>query len=197
MAVVILAMHYLSGAIKVVGIDISEGMIAVAKKKSEQAGDNIEFHVRNVSEMESFGKFDIIVAVFLLPYSQSTEELEHMFQVAANHLNPSGKLVAYTVSPDYQLTLGNVENYGVRFLREEPWLNGFRYHAEFLSTPLTLFTCYRWSRESYETAIKKAGFNHYRWEKPIVADSEIERYPAVFWDSYLNNCAHIGLVCQF
>nr|WP_323851975.1 class I SAM-dependent methyltransferase [Xenorhabdus sp. 42] len=182
---------------KVVGIDISEGMIAVAKKKSEQAGDNIEFHVRNVSEMESFGKFDIIVAVFLLPYSQSTEELEHMFQVAANHLNPSGKLVAYTVSPDYQLTLGNVENYGVRFLREEPWLNGFRYHAEFLSTPLTLFTCYRWSRESYETAIKKAGFNHYRWEKPIVADSEIERYPAVFWDSYLNNCAHIGLVCQF
>ncbi|MCE1781833.1 class I SAM-dependent methyltransferase, partial [Enterobacter hormaechei] len=88
------------GAAKVVGIDISEKMIELAKAKSKFYGDDIEFHVQNVSEMQLEEKFDIIVAAFLFHYAQSTDELETMFQAVANHLKPAGKLVAYMASPD-------------------------------------------------------------------------------------------------
>ncbi|MCE1685614.1 class I SAM-dependent methyltransferase, partial [Enterobacter hormaechei] len=105
--------------------DISEKMIELAKAKSKLYGDDIEFHVQNVSEMQLEEKFDIIVAAFLFHYAQSTDELETMFQAVANHLKPAGKLVAYMASPDYQLKNGNCNNYGFTILSEEPWQNGF------------------------------------------------------------------------
>ncbi|CDG17207.1 class I SAM-dependent DNA methyltransferase [Xenorhabdus doucetiae] len=185
------------GAEKVVGIDISEKMIELAKAKSKLYGDDIEFHVQNVSEMQLEEKFDIIVAAFLFHYAQSTDELETMFQAVANHLKPAGKLVAYMASPDYQLKNGNCNNYGFTILSEEPWQNGFRHQAEFLTTPPSPFTFYRWSQESYENAIKKAGFQHITWQKPTVLENDLTRYPAGFWDIYLQNCIHTGLVCQF
>ncbi|WP_340617428.1 class I SAM-dependent DNA methyltransferase [Xenorhabdus entomophaga] len=185
------------GASKVVGVDISEKMIELAKIKSKLYGDNIEFHVQNVCEMKLEEKFDIVIAAFLFHYAESTEELETMFQAAAEHLKPSGKLIAYMASPDYRLESGNCENYGFKILSEEPWKNGFRHQAEFLSTPPSPFTFYRWSRESYEKALKKAGFDHFRWQKPTVLDSDLVRYPQGFWDNYLQNCVHTGLICQF
>ncbi|MDX7992421.1 class I SAM-dependent DNA methyltransferase [Xenorhabdus littoralis] len=185
------------GASKVVGIDISEKMIELAKAKSKLYGDDIEFHVQNVCEMKLDEKFDIVIAAFLFHYAQSTDELEAMFQAAANQLKPSGKLIAYMASPDYQLKNGNCDNYGFKILREEPWQNGFRYQAEFLTTPPSPFTFFRWSRESYENAIKKTGFHHVNWQKPTVLESDLERYPQGFWDIYLQNCVHTGLVCQF
>ncbi|PHM69135.1 class I SAM-dependent DNA methyltransferase [Xenorhabdus kozodoii] len=185
------------GASKVVGVDISEKMIGLAKAKSKQCGDDIEFYVQNVCEMKSLGKFDIIIAAFLFHYAQSTDELETMFQAAANHLKPSGRLIAYMASPDYRLENGNCDNYGFTILSEEPWKNGFRYQAEFLTTPPSPFTFYRWSRESYEIAIKKAGLDRFDWQKPTVLENDLKRYPQGFWDIYLQNCIHTGLVCQF
>ncbi|MBC8943989.1 class I SAM-dependent methyltransferase [Xenorhabdus indica] len=96
---------YKRGASKVVGIDISEKMIELAKAKLKQYGDGLEFHVRDVGKMESFGKFDLVTAIWLFNYAASVEELETMFQTAARHLKPSGKLVAYMTSPDYRLEI--------------------------------------------------------------------------------------------
>ncbi|MCC8382018.1 class I SAM-dependent methyltransferase [Xenorhabdus sp. PB30.3] len=188
---------YRRGASKIVGVDISEKMIELARMKSKQNKDNIEFHLQNVCEVQLAEKFDIVIAAFLFHYSESTQELETMFQAAANHLKPSGKLIAYMASPDYQLKNGNCNNYGFRILNEDPWLDGVRYQAEFLTTPPSPFTFYRWSRESYENAINKAGFSRFSWQPPTVLECDLERYPVGFWDVYLNNCVHTGLVCQF
>ncbi|MBD2781718.1 class I SAM-dependent DNA methyltransferase [Xenorhabdus szentirmaii] len=185
------------GASKVVGIDISEKMIELAKAKSKLHGDNIEFYVQDVSKMELGEKFDIIIAAFLFHYAQSTEELESMFQAVAHHLKPSGKLIAYMASPDYELKNGNCDNYGFRILSEEPWQGRVRYHSEFLTTPPSPFTFYRWSREDYENAIKKTGLNRFYWQKPTVLEKDLKRYPEGFWDIYLQNSIHTGLVCQF
>ncbi len=185
------------GATKVVGVDISEKMIELAKAKSKLHGDDIEFYRQNVCEMQLNEKFDIIIAAFLFHYSTSTEEFEAMFQAAADHLKPSGKLVAYMASPDYRLENGNCDNYGFRILSEDPWKNGFRCQAEFLTTPPSPFTFYRRSRESYENAINQAGFRRFSWQKPTVLASDLARYPQGFWDIYLQNCVHTGLICQF
>ncbi|MGJ0630393.1 class I SAM-dependent methyltransferase, partial [Xenorhabdus bovienii] len=52
------------GASNVIGVDISDKMIQIAKNKSRQYQDGIEFHIRDVCKMESFGKFDLIVAAW-------------------------------------------------------------------------------------------------------------------------------------
>ncbi|MDR0219401.1 MAG: class I SAM-dependent methyltransferase, partial [Enterobacteriaceae bacterium] len=151
------------GASRVVGVDISEKMIALAKTKSIQNGDNIEFHLQNVCEIQLSEKFDIIIAAFLFHYSQSLDELKNMFQAAAAHLKPSGKIIACMVSPDYRLKNGNCDNYGFKILAEEPWREGCRYQAEFLTTPPSPFTFYRWSHQDYERVMNKVGFSRFSW----------------------------------
>ncbi|WP_143706571.1 class I SAM-dependent DNA methyltransferase, partial [Xenorhabdus innexi] len=74
------------GASKVIGVDISVNMLEIAKSKSQQYGDDIEYHVRDVCKMESFGKFDIINASWLFCHAVSLEELEAMFRVIADNL---------------------------------------------------------------------------------------------------------------
>ncbi|NHB63260.1 class I SAM-dependent methyltransferase [Photorhabdus sp. RW14-46] len=186
------------GASKVIGVDISENMIAIAKSKSQQYGDDIEFHVRNICKMESesFGKFDIVNAAWLFCHAESLEDLETMFRVIAAHLKPSGKLIAYTVEPDYRLEKGNYENYCIKILSEEPVKDTTLVKAEFLTTPPSPFTMYRWSREQYQTAIQKAGFKQFKWQKPMLLESDIEAHPPGFWDDFQRNCLDTALVCQ-
>ncbi|KMW74260.1 ubiquinone biosynthesis methyltransferase UbiE [Photorhabdus luminescens subsp. luminescens] len=185
------------GASKVIGVDISENMIAIAKSKSQQYGDDIEFHVRDVCKMESFGKFDIVNAAWLFCHAESIEDLETMFRVIAAHLKPSGKLIAYTAEPDCRLAKVNYENYGIKILSEEPVKDTTLVRAEFLTTPPSPFTMYLWSREQYQAALQKAGFKQFRWQKPMLLESDIEDYPLGFWDDYQRNCLDTALVCQF
>ncbi|PHM48199.1 class I SAM-dependent DNA methyltransferase [Xenorhabdus miraniensis] len=185
------------GASKVIGIDISKNMIEIAKSKSQQYGDDIEFHLRDVSKMESFGKFDIINAAWLFCHAESLEDLEAMFRIIADQLNPSGKLIAYTFEPDYRLEKGNYENYCIKVLSEEPIKDTTLVKAEFLTTPPTPFTMHRWSREQYQEAIKKAGLKHFEWHKPMLLQSDIDNHPPGFWDNFQQNCLDTALVCQF
>ncbi|PHM27276.1 hypothetical protein [Xenorhabdus ehlersii] len=120
-----------------------------------------------------------------------------MFQSVANHLKPSGKLVAYTISPDYQLEVDNYDIYGIHILSKEPWQGGYRYQAEFLSTPPSAFTFYQWSREDYERAIEKAGFSQFEWKKASVLDSDIKLYSDSFWQIFQQNCLNISLTCHY
>ncbi|MBI6549856.1 class I SAM-dependent DNA methyltransferase [Xenorhabdus lircayensis] len=185
------------GASKVIGVDISDRMIELAKNKSQQCCDDIEFHVRDVCKMESFGKFDLIVAAWLFCHAESIEDLETMFRVIAGHLKPSGKLIAYTFEPDYRLEKGNYENYCINVLSEEPLKDTTLVKAEFLTTPPSPFTMHRWSREQYKNAINKAGFKQFEWHKPMLLESDIESHPPGFWDNFQQNCLDAALVCQF
>ncbi|SFN75622.1 class I SAM-dependent DNA methyltransferase [Xenorhabdus japonica] len=111
------------GAAKVVGIDISEKMIEFARAKSKQSGNDLEFHIRNVCDMESFDKFYLVVAAWLFNYAESLKDLESMFYNIACNLKPSGKLVDYTISPDYRLEMGNYDVYGINILGKEPMIS--------------------------------------------------------------------------
>ncbi|MCC8380496.1 class I SAM-dependent methyltransferase [Xenorhabdus sp. PB30.3] len=190
------------GASKVVGADISTNMIEIARNKSRQYGDGIEFHVRDVCNMESLGKFDIINASWLFCNAISLEELEMMFRTVANNLAPSGKLIAYTIEPDYQLTKGNCSNYLCDILSEEHCRGGLLFKAEFTfpsrnpPLPPAPFTMYSWSREQHAEASHKAGLQ-IEWHKPMLSQSDIDNQPAGFWDTYQNNCHEAAFVCKF
>ncbi|WP_417701252.1 class I SAM-dependent methyltransferase [Pseudomonas sp.] len=180
-------------ASRVVGVDISEKMIDLARKKSSENGDAIEFHVRNVCNMESFGKFDMVMAAWLFNYADSLDDMRKMFKTVVNNLKPSGRLVAYTVEPDFQLANGNFTRYGVNVLTEEPWAEGFRHQAEFVTIPPSPFTFFRWRREDYEAVMVDAGLRDVHWQKPLLLESDIKRYTPGFWDRFQDNCLQTGL----
>ncbi|WP_191485578.1 class I SAM-dependent methyltransferase [Pseudomonas sp. FEN] len=186
---------YHQGASKVVGVDISAAMIELARKESARNKEAIEYHVSNVCDMGVLGQFDLITAAWLFNYAQSPRELDKMFQVVAQNLAPGGKVVAYTVDPDFELQRGNFTKYGVHVLTEEAHEGGFRYNAEFVTQPPSPFTFHRWSRDLYERAIMKAGFSRYQWQKPIISEAIRTKHPKGYWDDFEKNCLQTGLIC--
>ncbi|MGN4073031.1 class I SAM-dependent methyltransferase [Burkholderia gladioli] len=187
---------YRRGAASVVGVDISEKMIDLAREESRKYGDPLEFHVRDVANMEPLGQFDLVNAAWLFNYADSVENLRKMFKVVRASLKPDGKLVAYTVDPDFSLAKGNFAKYGVNVLNERPWGPGHRHDAEFVTEPPSPFSFYRWSRADYESAIAEAGFSHFEWQKPLLGADDIATHPPGFWDVFQNNCLQTGLVCK-
>lgn len=187
---------YRRGAVRVVGVDISARMIELARAKSKKYGEQLSFHVHNVAEMKILGEFDLVNAAWLFNYAESPEDLAKMFRAAAANLKPDGKLVAYTVDPDFSLEKGNFERYGVDVRNETPWRGGFRHDAQFVTQPPSAFTFYRWSRAEYERAILAAGFMTFYWQKPLLALSDIAARPDGFWSVFQSNCLQTGLVCQ-
>src|SRR5699024_10232434 len=183
------------GALRVVGVDISEKMIDLARQESEKNGDSIEFHVRDACEMESFGEFDMVMAAWLFNYAETPEDLSKMLKAVSRNLKPSGRLIAYTVEPNFSLDKGNFIKYGVNVHTEEPWLGGFRHQASFVTNPPSPFTFFRWSREIYEQAITEAGFRQMQWQKPILLENDIKQCANGFWDIFQNNCLQTGFNC--
>lgn len=188
---------YRQGASKVVGVDISSSMIELARKESARNNEAIEYMVSNVADMGTLpqGPFDRVSAAWLFNYAQSIDELEKMFAVVAKNLKPGGRLIAYTVDPGFQLAQGNFTKYGVHVLNEQPHKGGFRCDAEFVTQPPSAFTFYRWSREAYETALSKAGFSTFEWQKPIISKANRDKFPAGYGDDFERNCLQTGLVC--
>lgn len=185
------------GAAKVVGVDISPTMIELARTESARNNENIEYHVRNVADMEQLGQFDLVTAAWLFNYAESEDELERMFQAVAANLRPEGKLIAYTVNPDYKLERGNFTPYGVTVLNEQAHHSGFRCDAQFVTNPPSPFTFFRWGRDVYERAIRKAGFKTIHWQVPLLSQQEIDANPKGYWDTFKDNCLQTGLVCTF
>lgn len=187
---------YYNGAKKVVGVDISTKMIKLARQESLKNSENIEYYVRDVSKMEVIGKFDVVIAAWLFNYAASLQEMRDMFRVIFSHLRKGGRLIAYTVEPDFRLEKGNFERYGVNVLDEIPCESGFLHHAEFVTTPPSKFTFYRWNRKEYEEAILNSGFSSFRWQKPLLMNCDIRKYSTGFWDIFKENCLQTGLVCE-
>ena len=86
---------YLShGAKKVVAIDISQNMIAIAKKKYQN--QNVKFYCEDATYFKSDERFDSIVIYNAFPHFCDQEELIHHL---AGLLNPEGTLtVAHNMS---------------------------------------------------------------------------------------------------
>ncbi|MFT4412707.1 class I SAM-dependent DNA methyltransferase [Fredinandcohnia humi] len=76
---------------EVVGIDLSEDMLAVANSKAVDAGKKIEFYQQNMVEVSGLLPFDI-VTIFCdsLNYLQSEEEVQKTFKNVYNQLKSDG-----------------------------------------------------------------------------------------------------------
>lgn len=92
-----------------IGLDISCEMLNIAREKAYEAGESILFLNQDMSEFELYGTVDVILcALDGVNYLTEPAELEKLFRLADNYLNPGGAMI-FDMNSEYKLKniLGN------------------------------------------------------------------------------------------
>ena len=110
-------------------IDISEGMLAVAKENAQSRGlHNIDFQLKDIIEVKLEKKYDIITCSYVLFFLPNAVTI---LKVLTEQLKPNGKLIftsflKESFSPTVNLLLPLLEKYGSTSAKEyemDKWEN--------------------------------------------------------------------------
>ena len=96
----------------VLGLDISQQMIDIAKEKATRLGLEISFQVGDMRHLEFKERFDAVTCIFTsLNYNTSSEDMLNTLKGVYNSLRPGGVFIADCPNP----------------LRSERWIEGIPY----------------------------------------------------------------------
>ncbi|MBD2450334.1 class I SAM-dependent methyltransferase [Nostoc sp. FACHB-152] len=189
----------LQGAAQVVGVEISEKMIELAKQEETRQSQDIEYILCDVFELGKIGSFDLVVASYLLNYAQTKEQLLKMCQNIFVNLKPGGRFVTInnneSQSPSSYLA---TEKYGFIKSIDSPLIEGTPIKYTFtISASDNKFSFYNYylSRATYEWAFRSVGFQEIRWQKPVVSPQGIAEFGQEFWQDFLNCVPIVGIEC--
>src|SRR5689334_18853868 len=82
------------GAARVVGVDISPQMIALARQQEDAQSMGIEYQVADAATLGKIGEFGRVSAAYLLHYAENREQLRRMAQTVYDNLKPGQHFVA-------------------------------------------------------------------------------------------------------
>lgn len=185
-----------AGAGEVVGVDVSPAMIALARQADGAAG--ISYYCADAADLPPLGQFDLVTAAYLLHYAGDREELSAMCRNIARALRPGCRFVALNENPACPAEPGgSYVPYGFTKTMEGPPVDGtpIRYRM-FAGRDSFTFEARYFSRETYENALRAAGFVSIAWH-PLAPDAAgLDAMGAGYFAAYLAAPPVIGLSCQ-
>ncbi|MBU8894838.1 class I SAM-dependent methyltransferase [Corallococcus sp. M34] len=192
------------GAARVVGFDIATNMLAHARMREAEAPLGIEYVLEDAANAGRLGRFDIVTAVYVLPYAETREVLRGMCRGMAEAVRPGGRLVAVAVNPvgefsrrDYfaahgmQILPANAEHAA---LAELPDGAPLRLVSHIQGKPIDVRPC-RWRRATLEDELRAAGFREIAWPPLSVSPEGEELFGREHWRPLLENPPAVPLVC--
>lgn len=175
-----------SGAKAVVGLDISAAMVAEARQLSSCNG-RIDFRVADCSRPLDVGKFDLVLAAFLLNYAGTEDELLTMWQNIAGNLKPGGRCIGLIPNRDL-LQLLPSEHRGVYMLEVvEHVKRGVKCRISVSGPAEFSFETFMLDPELYEKCARDAGIHGFQWMPPVNPND-----PQVDFEGFLR-CPHFRL----
>ncbi len=81
------------GASRVVGLDLSERMVELAKQQENRQGSGVEYLCRDLLMLETIGQFDLVIASFIFTLAHTRDNLLKMCQAVHANLKPEGRLL--------------------------------------------------------------------------------------------------------
>lgn len=185
------------GAAKVMGVDLSEGMIALAKATEAEQRLGIDYIVGDGLNLRLSPQYDLAVAAYLLNYAHSRTELDAMCAGIARCLRPGGRFVTVNTNPACHFpSAPSFRKYGF-----DTSVSG-SYHE---SAPIT-FTFYLdngsfnienyfLSVKTHEEALRGAGFRDIRWHQPQLSPEAKVTFGQEFWSLFLAQAPIVFLDC--
>ena len=186
------------GAREVVGVDISAGMIELARQAENQQPLGTRYIHSDVAALGTIGRFDLVSAAFLFNYAASKEALLRLCRTAYNNLKAGGKLVAsINATPLFPPRNDQAtRKYGYLVHSPSPLHEGSTVEYSFFTGNHSISLLnYHWSRETYEQAFRQAGFSTCHWQSPTVSPQGLQAHGHEFWRDFLVEPNFICLEC--
>ena len=176
-----------AGAAEVTGVDLSAEMIRLAERAEQQSPLGCRYVCQDVAEYNPTEPVDIVVAMFLLNYAKTAEQLRQFCQVCHDALRPGGRFVGVNdniLNPpkrDGMWTQYGFERACPRRAKEGDAIlytvtneDGQRFQFEnFYLEPRT-----------YRNAFRAAGFQEFRWVDLSIHPDERDN---PYWDGFIKN----------
>jgi SAM-dependent methyltransferase len=184
------------GAARVIGVDISEGMIALAREEEAREPLGVDYRKAAVEDLGVVGAFDVVSAVYLLHYAPSREHLAAICRTIAANLRPGGRLVAMNSNFGPGVPV-DMSRYGWKPSDPKPIEEGMAYRLTFLLGPDSFeIQNYYYSHATYEEVFRQAGFVSVKWHPPVVSPAGVEQYGQEYWRDFLQLAPIIAIECR-
>jgi hypothetical protein len=183
----------------VVGADISERMIGLARQQEEAQPLGIEYRVADAATLGRIGEFDRVTAIYLLHYAQDREQLLQMVRTDYDNLEP-GQIFVATIANllQPQQTVVDQRKYGFSYrLVDETLYEGARLRGTlFLGENTVEFDFYWLPWEAYEEAFRTVGFRSWRIEPFRIPPESEQKRGRGFWDEYILTPSGVHIICR-
>jgi toxoflavin synthase len=176
-----------AGAREVLGIDISERMIDLARAEEASRPLGIEYVVEDARAEEPRRDFDLAAAAWLLVYAHDRAELGQFCRGLARLLRPGGRFVTYTTNPDvYHFDPPDYRKYGFDLELADHAYEGapIDFTIDVGDSKLAIQNYYL-PIEAYHSEFEKAGFGNFKVSPPSLAPEAEAELGAEFWRDFM------------
>jgi SAM-dependent methyltransferase len=193
--------YRLRGATRVVGVDISESMIALARTEEEAAPCGVEYVVGDAKDPGKLGDFDLVTATFFLHYAVSSDELLGMCRRAHENLKPGGRFITLNnnVLKWRELDGNGYEKYGISWrASSEPLQEGGAVRISLVvGENRVAFDNHFLEWSTYRWAFETAGFQSVEVHDSLPLSPALEQQLGrEYWTYLLENPAFIIIECR-
>ena len=185
------------GAASVTGVDLSQGMIDLARRQEDVHQLGIEYLVGDARELPPQHQYDLVVAAYLLNYASTRDELQAMCDGIGRSLKPGGRFVTVNCNPALTFPAApSYRKYGFETSVVGEWREGAPIKWTFyLSDGPFDIENYYLSVATHEEALRKAGFREVRWHRPRLSAEGLLVNDQEFWSSFLEHSPVTFIEC--
>lgn len=176
------------GARRVIGVDISGEMIALARRAEEAVPLGVEYVLADVAQVDLDGRFDLAFCSFLFNYATSRAELRTLIESVARLVRPGGLVVGCNDYPENPPAhFSRYRSYGFVKIGGADPEEGSTITYRFFNPDGTAFELdnYFLPTEVYRQEFAAAGFESFEWVMPTVSPDGRAAFAPGFWDAYL------------
>jgi ubiquinone/menaquinone biosynthesis C-methylase UbiE len=177
------------GAARMTGVDLSQGMIDLARSQEAQHQLGIEYVVGDARELSDIAQFDLTVAAYLLNYARNRNELQSMCNGIARSLKAGGRFVTVNCNPALSFpTAPSYRQYGFETTVVGDWQEGAPITWTFYLGDGTFdIENYHLNVATHEEAFRQAGFREVRWHAPKLSPEGLLEKDREFWSRLLDH----------
>jgi len=186
------------GAARATGVDLSEGMVALARRQEAEEPLGIDYCVGDGRSLDLPAKYDLAVAGYLLNYATNRKELGDMCSGIARSLHPGGRFVTVNSNPALDFSKApSYRAYGFDTSVAGEWREGAPITWTFHLDDGRTFSIenYNLPVSAHDEALRAAGFRSIRWHKPRVSPDGIAAHGAGFWKTFLDSAPVTFIEC--